>query len=171
MVKSNHSPAARLALVLVLLLSACNSIDGTSSFGNHLAPIDLPDHVDPYPDNQVLQVAKAKFAEGNFGHAARYYERAVEVAPGNGEAWLGLAASYDRVRRFDLADRAYSQAGRYLGNRVEYYNNIGYSYLLRGEPAKAHSHFLKAHELDPSNPTINNNLAMLRDTLAQAKQN
>ena len=101
--------------------------------------------VEAYPDAEVLAVAKAQFARGNYGHAARYYERAVEVAPNNGEAWLGLAASYDRVRRFDLADRAYREAGRYLGNRPEYYNNIGYSFLLRGEPAKARANFLKAH--------------------------
>ena len=77
----------------------------------------------------------------------------------------GLAASYDRVRRFDLSDRAYREAGRYLSKRAEY-TRPRYSYLLRGEPAKAHSQFLKAHELDPANPTINNNLQMLRDTLA-----
>jgi Flp pilus assembly protein TadD len=27
-------------------------------------------------------------------------------APEDAEAWIGLAASYDRVRRFDLADQA-----------------------------------------------------------------
>jgi Flp pilus assembly protein TadD len=165
-VASNQSSAFRFALLLVLLVPACKSVDTASSFGNRLPAIALPDHFDPYPDNQVLQVAQAKFAEGSFGLAARYYERAVEVAPNNGEAWLGLAASYDRVRRFDLSDRAYREAGRYLGKRAEYYNDLGYSYLLRGEPAKAHGQFLKAHELDPSNPTINNNLQMLRDTLA-----
>jgi len=170
MVNSNHKPAAGLAVLLSLLLTACNSIDPTSSFGNHMTPIELPDHVEPYPDNQVLQVAKAQFAQGNFGHAARYYERAVEVEPRNGEAWLGLAAAYDQVRRFDLADRAYREAGRYLGHRAEYYNGIGYSHMLRGDLAKAHTHFLKAQELDPSNPTIANNLQMLRDALAQARQ-
>ncbi len=167
---ANRKPAAHLAMLLILLLPACNSVDSTSSWGNPLTPIELPDHVDPYPDNQVLQVAQAQFAQGNFGHAARYYERAVEIAPQSGEAWLGLAASYDQVRRFDLADRAYREAGKYLGHRAEYYNGIGYSYMLRGELAKAQSQFLKAQELDPSNPTINNNLQMLRDALAQARQ-
>lgn len=170
MTNPRRNPAVTFATLLMLLLPACNSVDPTSSFGNPLTPIELPDQVDPYPDNQVLQVAKAQFAQGNFGHAARYYERAVEVAPQNGEAWLGLAASYDQVRRFDLADRAYKEAGRTLSHRAEYYNGLGYSYMLRGELAKAHTQFLKAQELDPSNPTINNNLQMLRDALAQARQ-
>jgi Flp pilus assembly protein TadD len=154
------------SVVLGLSVSACNSVDATSSFGNHISPVDIPEHIEPYPDNQVLAVAKAKFSEGSYGHAARYYERAVEVAPGNGEAWLGLAASYDRVRRFDLADRAYREAARYLGNTVEYLNNLGYSYLLRGDVVKAYAEFQRAHEIDPNNATINNNLTMIRSNLA-----
>lgn len=163
--------AAPLLILSLFLLPACQTgEDGLlSSWSNTTPEIDLPDSVEAYPDAEVLAVAKAQFARGNYGHAARYYERAVEVAPNNGEAWLGLAASYDRVRRFDLADRAYREAGRYLGTRAEYYNNIGYSYLLRGEPAKARANFLKAQELDPASPTINNNLDMLRDGAARAR--
>ncbi|MFC4172908.1 tetratricopeptide repeat protein [Microvirga sp. GCM10011540] len=123
----------------------------------------MPATVKDYPDAEVLSVAKRQFAEGNFGHAARYYERAVEVTPNHPEAWLGLAASYDRVRRFDLADRAYREASRFVSDRPEYYNNIGYSYLLRGDVIKARSNFLRAYELDPSNITVNNNLELLRD--------
>jgi Flp pilus assembly protein TadD len=160
---------APLLLMSALMLSACQTADsdGLSSFGN---PMELPDRVDPYPDSEVLQVAKARFAEASYGHAARYYERAVEVMPNNGEAWLGLAASYDRVRRFDLADRAYREAGRILGKRAEYYNNIGYSYMLRGDAGKARTYFLKAQELDPASPTINNNLEMLREGVARSKR-
>jgi Flp pilus assembly protein TadD len=170
--KPEQTTAASLLVLVVLLLPACNSTngDGLSSFGNSLSQPELPSSVEAYPDGEVLQVAKKQFADGNYGHAARYYERAVEVAPDDGEAWLGLAASYDRVRRFDLADRAYREAGRFIGNRPEYYNNIGYSYLLRGDPVKARSQFLKAQELDPASPTINNNLELLRDNATRTKR-
>jgi Flp pilus assembly protein TadD len=172
MLKSEKKMTVPLLIGGLLLLSACNTVDGgPSSFGSSATALsDLPTSVAPYPDSEVLQVAKTRFAEGNYGHAARYYERAVEVGPGNGEAWLGLAASYDRVRRFDLADRAYQEAGRLIGKRPEYYNNLGYSYLLRGEPAKAQTYFLKARELDPTSATINNNLEMLRGGTARAKR-
>jgi Flp pilus assembly protein TadD len=163
----NSKPAWRASLLVVvaMLLGGCNSLDGgsLSSFGNRFSAPELPASVEPYPDDEVLTVAKAHFAERNYGSAARYYERAVEVMPNNPDAWLGLAASYDRVRRFDLADRAYTEASRFLADRPEYYNNVGYSYLLRGDIAKARSSFLKAHELDPGNLTINNNLELLRD--------
>jgi Flp pilus assembly protein TadD len=170
--RSEQKRAAGLLVLVSLLLSACNAIGGSlSSFGNGPSALDLPASVEAYPDDQVLSVAKAQFAAGNYGHAARYYERAVELAPNNAEAWLGLAASYDRVRRFDLADRAYREAGRYVGGQPEYYNNIGYSYLLRGDLAKARSNFLRAHELDPSSVTVNNNLELLRDNATRAKRN
>lgn len=159
---------AGLVVCMLPLLAACNSTSG-SAWGNSVTELELPAKVDPYPDNEVFTVAKVQFAEGNFGHAARYYERAVEVEPNNGEAWLGLAASYDRLRRFDLADRAYREAGRLIGDRAEYYNNIGYSYLLRGDVAKARSNLLRAHELDPTSPAIRNNLDMLRDNLMRPR--
>ncbi|MFG1420707.1 tetratricopeptide repeat protein [Roseixanthobacter liquoris] len=155
---------ALILLPLCVALSACgaNGGDSLSSWGNTLPAMEVPTQVEAYPDNQVLQVAKNQFRAGNYGRAVRYYERAVEVAPESGEAWLGLAASYDRVRRFDLADRAYRMAGQYLGDRAEYYNNVGYSYMLRGDLAKARDNFLKALSLDPSNVTAANNLQMLR---------
>ncbi|PVE21336.1 hypothetical protein DC522_27235 [Microvirga sp. KLBC 81] len=161
--------ASALFACTLPLLAACNGT-GLSSFGNSTAELELPSSVEEYPDNEVFKVAKVQFAAGNYGHAARYYERTVEVEPNNGEAWLGLAASYDRVRRFDLADRAYREAGRLIGDRAEYYNNIGYSYLLRGDVVKARSNFLKAHELDPSSVTINNNLDLLRDNVARSRR-
>jgi len=163
--------AAWLVVGLIPLLSACNTGSiGLSSFGNSLSEIDLPTTVEPYPDGEVLKVAKAQFVSGNYGHAARYYEKGVELDSNNAEAWLGLAASYDRVRRFDLADRAYREAARLVGSRAEYYNNVGYSYLLRGDATKAQINFLKAHELDPTSITVNNNLQMLRENAAQRKK-
>lgn len=160
--------ATALLVCALPLLAACNST-GLSSFGNDITEIELPSSVEEYPDSEVFKVAKVHFTQGNYGHAARYYERAVEVEPNNGEAWLGLAASYDRVRRFDLADRAYREAGRLIGDRAEYYNNIGYSYMLRGDVVKARANFLKAHELDPGSATINNNLDLLRDNVNRSR--
>ncbi len=169
--KFERTWALCLVAGVILLLPACNeSSIGLSSFGNRLVEIALPTNVEPYPDGEVLKVAKAQFASGNYGHAARYYERAVELDSNNAEAWLGLAASYDRVRRFDLADRAYREASRLVGHRAEYYNNVGYSYLLRGDAVKAQLNFLKAHELNPASVTVNNNLGMLRDQAARGKK-
>jgi Flp pilus assembly protein TadD len=162
--------ASGLLACSIPLLAACNSTGGLSSFGNGISEITLPETIEPVPDGETLRTAKLQFVEGNYGHAARYYERAVEVSPNSAEAWLGLAASYDRVRRFDLADRAYRETGRLIGERAEYYNNVGYSYLLRGEPSKARFNFLKAYELDPTSITVNNNLELMRDNTVRSKR-
>ena len=73
------------------------------------------------------------FTQGNYGLAERYFRRAVESGPREADAWLGLAASYDRLRRFDLADRAYNQLYGLVGRTPEILNNQGYSMMLRGD--------------------------------------
>ena len=67
--------------------------------------------------NDDLSVAKKYFRQGSYGLAERHFRKAVELHPRDAEAWLGLAASYDRLRRFDLADRAYAQAIRSSARR------------------------------------------------------
>ncbi len=67
---------------------------------------------DPSDD---LALGKKQYRAGNFGLAERYFRRAVETHPRDAEAWVGLAAAYDRLRRFDLADRAYDQAVAIIG--------------------------------------------------------
>ena len=69
--------------------------------------------------NDELNLGKKHYRANNFGLAEKHFRLAVEKHPRDAEAWLGLAASYDRLRRFDLADRAYAQAVGILGPTVE----------------------------------------------------
>ena len=127
------------------------------------APVAAP--AAPPDPNDDLSLGKRHFRERNFGLAERYFRRAVEQAPGearrDAEAWLGLAASYDRLRRFELADRAYAHAIKILGPTPEILNNQGYSYLLRGDYRHAREKLVAARDLDPVNPYIQNNLDLL----------
>src|SRR5262249_22526473 len=93
--------------------------------------------------------------------AERYYRRAVESRPKDAESWLGLAASYDQLKRFDLADRAYGQVIGLVGPIPEVLNNKGYSYILRGDYGRARAILLEAQAKDPENPYIQSNLALL----------
>lgn len=47
---------------------------------------------------------------------------------------------------------------------VQILNDRGYSYLLRGDLGKARAKFLKAYQLDPTNPTVINNLQLLNSS-------
>jgi Tfp pilus assembly protein PilF len=120
-----------------------------------------PADIKYYPSDEPLRMGLEHFSRGNFGLAERYFRDAVEKSPRDATAWVGLAASYDRLRRFDLADRAYASAIKLTGETVQLLNNEGYSYMLRGNLTKARVKFMKAYELDPMNPTIVNNLELL----------
>lgn len=120
---------------------------------------------DPKDD---VALGKRHFRENNFGLAEQHFRRAAEAAPGprhrDAEAWLGLAASYDRLRRFDLADRAYRQAIALAGPTPEILNNQGFSYLMRGDYRRAREKLAAAHAKDPANPYIRNNLRLLDES-------
>jgi Flp pilus assembly protein TadD len=122
---------------------------------------------DPNPDD--LNLGKRHYREQNYGLAEKHFRRAVEKLPKDGEAWLGLAASYDRLRRFDLADRAYGQVLEIYGPTPEVLNNIGYSYLLRGDFKRARAKLAEASAKDPDNPYIRNNVELLEVTQRNGK--
>jgi Flp pilus assembly protein TadD len=119
--------------------------------------------------NDELNVAKKYFRQGSYGLAERHFRRAVELHPRDAESWVGLAASYDRLRRFDLADRAYTQATRIVGATPAILNNKGFSYMLRGDYNRARKTLLAAKAKDPDNPYIQNNLSLLQESARKAK--
>src|ERR1700726_943064 len=124
-------------------------------------PVQEPTDVKYYPSDEPVRMGLEQFNRGNYGLSQRYFKDAVEKAPRDVTAWVGLAASYDRLRRFDLADQAYAAAIRLGGETVQILNDQGYSYMLRGDLNRARRKFAKAYELDPGNPTIANNLELL----------
>lgn len=119
--------------------------------------------------NDDVSLAKKYFRQGSYGLAERQFRKAVELHPKDLEAWVGLAASYDRLRRFDLADRAYAQAIRLAGATPEIMNNQGFSYMLRGDHARARTTLLAAQAKAPDNPYIQNNLRMLDESLRKKR--
>ena len=119
--------------------------------------------------NDDVSLGKKYFRAGNFGLAERHFRRAVELHPRDVESWIGLAASYDRRRRFDLADRAYDQAAKIVGPTAEILNNRGYSYMLRGDQRRARETLLEAQARDPGNAYIKNNLELLEASLHKGK--
>ena len=119
--------------------------------------------------NDDLNLGKRHFRERDYGLAERYFRRAVEMSPRDAEAWIGLAASYDRLKRFDHADRAYAQALRILGPTPEILNNQGYSYLLRGDYKRARTKLYAARAKDPSSARIQNNIDLLEESLRSGK--
>lgn len=113
---------------------------------------------DPFDD---LSLGKKYFRASDYGLAEQHYRKAVEAHPNDAEAWVGLASSYDRLKRFDLADRAYKQALRIDGPTAAILNDQGFSYMMRGNYVRARKLLRQAHAKDPKNPYIRNNLRLL----------
>ncbi len=121
---------------------------------------------DPYDE---LSLGKKHYRANDFGLAEKHFRVAVERHPRDAEAWLGLAASYDRLRRFDLADRAYAQAIGIVGPTVTILNNQGYSYMLRGDYKRAHATLAVALRKDPTNKYVQNNIRLLEESYRKGK--
>jgi Flp pilus assembly protein TadD len=146
----------------------------SESTGSISSAVPTEDHVKPArlmpsDPNDDLSLGKENFREGNYGLAERYFRKAVESGPKDAEAWLGLAASYDRLRRFELADRAYEEVIKIAGPTPEILNNQGYSYMLRGQFSRAREILITARAKDPGNPFIQNNLALLDESVRARK--
>jgi tetratricopeptide (TPR) repeat protein len=136
--------------------------------GERVAPLSRPGLVGDDPHDDV-QRGKKYFRSNNFGLAEKSFRTAVEKQPRDAEAWVGLAASYDRLHRFDLADRAYTEALRIVGPTVEILNDQGFSYMLRGDYARAHKKLDEAQAKDPANPYVQANLQLLEESYHQGK--
>jgi Flp pilus assembly protein TadD len=135
------------------------------SFGDAFKGLKTVGDVEYFASDQAVAEAKNQFRSENYGNAGALFFKATQLAPNDGGAWMGLAASCDRIHRFDLADRAYARAFKLVGATPEYYNNVGYSYLLRGKLQDARRNFLKAYELAPNDPTVANNLQLLSSSV------
>jgi len=165
-----------LAALAALFLAGCQTVDPSLPLEATPQPqttptVQRPDEVKYYPSDEPLRMGIEQFNRGHFGLAENYFRDATEKAPRDVTAWVGLAASYDRLARFDLADRAYSVAIKLAGETPEILNNIGYSYMLRGNLVAARKKFLKAYEREPDNPMIVNNLKLLNSSYKYVQRN
>jgi len=149
--------------------SANTDITGSTPVAVEANPVAVHDELLGTDPGDDLVLGKRHYREKNYGLAEQHFRRATEKAPRDGEAWLGLAASYDRLKRYELADRAYSQALAIFGPRPEVINNIGYSYMLRGDLRRARQKFAEAQAKDPGNPTIANNIALVDEAVRRRK--
>jgi Flp pilus assembly protein TadD len=137
---------------------SCTSLAGGSANDKHLASAD---------QIKLIDEGKAYFRQGEYGLAEQRFRKATELTSfgkagrsksANLEAWLGLAASYDKLKRFDLSDPIYDHIRSEFGKSAVYHNNYGYSLELRGEVVLAQAQFEAARALDPVCLVAQNNL-------------
>lgn len=108
---------------------------------------------------------KEHFSAGRLGLALTDFQRALEEQGPSVDRLNALAATYDRLSRFDLADSAYRQALALDPNAPQTLNNIGYSYMLRGRADLAAAYLARAQSVAKGDSVIGANLALASETL------
>jgi Flp pilus assembly protein TadD len=145
---------AAAAAALVLTGCTTGAVDRTETTSIAPATTDVSE--------TDLDAGKSQFREANYGLAEKHFRKAVELRADNPEAWMGLAASYDQLGRFDFADRAYEQLLKVAGRKPQIVNNMGYSQLLRGNKKKARALLLEARSGMSDTTVVDANLALLQ---------
>jgi len=153
-------PTVAAALAAVLMITGCTTNNTTSNAIDTTKTTAIQPVAKDVSANDLVE-GKAQFRDANFGLAEQHFRKAVELRSDNAEAWMGLAASYDELGRFDFADRAYAQLLRVAGRKPQIVNNMGYSQLLRGNKKKARALLLEAKAGMADQTVVNANLALL----------
>jgi len=155
-----------VVVVLAISISGCAWSDGALSPAQPGTEAQQP--ADPY------EVGKAYFAQAQYGLALESFRAALRQSPDSTRNLNAVAACYDRMLRFDLADRYYQQALALDPHSVQTLNNLGYSHYRRYEEgyggeflASAKDYLDRAVSLAQDNPVIAVNIARVEVALTQ----
>src|SRR5262249_3943372 len=102
------------------------------------------------------------FAAGKYGIALGQFEEALQAQPDSVRALNAIAATYDQLQNFELADQYYLRAVQLAPSSPDVLNNIGYSHALQGDLAAAASYFARAKQLDPENGILDANIQLVQ---------
>lgn len=146
--------------VLGLALLAGGLIVSGCAAGPHgMRPIMTVDgqHMDFH---NPVERARGLIATGQYGLAVEALSEIVHDEPGNVRAVSLLAVTYAHLKRYDLSDRYHQQALLVDANSVTALNNWGYSYLMRGDSARAVGLLERAAAVGAGDPVVAANLAL-----------
>lgn len=116
----------------------------------------------PEPVEDDYTAGKRHLAVNELGLAIGRFRAAVARNPSDVAALNALAACYDRLGRFDLADRYYHQALALAPDDAQSLNNAGLSQLLRGRAHQAVALLDRARRAAPGDATVQANLDWAR---------
>jgi Flp pilus assembly protein TadD len=138
-----------LAVMAAVFLASCVP-------GANFAPAD------PLEAQAAVDRGMGLLAAKNYKAAKAELTKAQPFRTGDTRALMALAIAADMEGDFRLADRAYEQLLPRETNQAMLFNNMGYSYMLRGDLQKAAQYLKEAERRAPSNTTVKNNFAMLK---------
>jgi tetratricopeptide (TPR) repeat protein len=119
-------------------------------------------------DSAKLYMDKAKkdFVSKRFGLAISKYRKALKIDPTSIDAMNGLAASYDKIDRFDMSSHFYKMALAQNPDSKVTLNNLGYSYYLQRKPGVAVIYLREAvKDNKETDPLIHENIRLAQSAI------
>jgi tetratricopeptide (TPR) repeat protein len=110
-----------------------------------------------------VEEGRALLVTGQYGLAIDALSRVVHDQPNSVRALNLIAEAYDRLHRYDLGDRYHAQALAIDPNSVAALNNWGFSYLVRGDKARAKDLLERAAAVKGDQPVVLANLRLITD--------
>lgn len=143
------------AVAMVAMLGACGQ------FGDDFRPVFRFDGYSASDEMaDPIERGKAQFASRQYGLAIRSFAVALTGDKRSIPALNGMAASYDMLGRFDVADKFYNRALLIEPRSATVLNNVGYSHLMRGDRETGERFLKLAASIDSKNPIVQVNLML-----------
>lgn len=133
------------AIVLLVLISACDQLKGRGLQGEGLAPIGTPGVADAADG---LVVGHRMMAAGEYELALKSYTREIPNQGLSVDIMSALGSANLKLGRLQQAKRLLEQATDKDPNFVAAWNNLGVVQTSLGEFAQAHQSFRAAFSLD-----------------------
>jgi len=146
----------RIAIALLIAAAGLAGCAGNDSDVRPVMAIDgnRMELQDPLEEGRALLVT------GQYGLAIDSLSRVLHDQPDSVRALNLIAEAYDRLHRYDLADRYHAKALEIDPNSVAALNNWGFSYLVRGDKARAKDLLERAVAVKGDQPVVLANLRL-----------
>ena len=157
----------KLAIVLLAAaLSGCAWMGGGAQ--SPFADTEVQQSQDPY------ETGRTYFEEKQYGLALAAFRESLRQHPDAPRELNAVAACYDQMLRFDLADGYYNLALNLDPNSVQTLNNLGYSHYRRSQEGygseylmSARTYLARAGALAAGNPVVARNLDLIETAMAR----
>lgn len=146
--------------IAIALLIAAAGLAGCAGNDSGVRPVMAMDGSRMELQDPVEQ-GRALLVTGQYGLAIDALSRVLHDQPGSVRALNLIAEAYDRLHRYDLGDRYHAKALEVDPNSVAALNNWGFSYLVRGDRARAKDLLERAEAIKADQPVVLANLRLV----------
>jgi len=144
----------------IALLIAAASLAGCAGGSSDVRPVMAIDG-SRMELQEPIEQGRAQLVTGQYGLAIDTLSRVLHDQPSNVRALNLIAEAYDRLHRYDLGDRYHAKALEIDPNSVAALNNWGFSYLVRGNKARAKDLLVRAEAIKGDQPVVLANLRLV----------